>query len=83
MTAHFLPPFSDAYEAAVDDAIATCNGDLRGALKALIIANEFLERDLQAAASTSGLFCRELIRAEPNGARTKSTDFPRPDVRGS
>jgi len=31
---------------AVEDAIATCNGDIRGALKALIIANEFLERDL-------------------------------------
>ena len=34
----------DGYDAAVDEAIATCNGDLRGALKALIIANEFLER---------------------------------------
>jgi hypothetical protein len=33
----------------VDDAIATCNGDIRGALKAMIIANEFLERDLQRA----------------------------------
>ena len=64
MTVHFLPPYSDAYEAAVDDAIATCNGDLRGALKALIIANEFLERDLQAAASTSGLFSREISRTE-------------------
>jgi len=81
MTVHFLPPYSDAYEAAVNDAIATCNGDLRGALKALIIANEFLERDLQAAASKSGLFSREL--AGPNGRRTKSTDFPRPDARGS
>jgi hypothetical protein len=52
MTLHFLPA-SDAYEAAVDDAIATCNGDLRGALKALIIANEFLERDLRKAAASS------------------------------
>jgi hypothetical protein len=49
MTLHFLPPAIDPYEAAVDDAIATCNGDLRGALKALIIANEFLERDLEKA----------------------------------
>jgi|GraSoiStandDraft_45_1057281.scaffolds.fasta_scaffold118606_2 hypothetical protein len=47
MTLHFPPPASGAYEAAVDNAIATCNGDLRGALKALIIANEFLERDLR------------------------------------
>jgi hypothetical protein len=49
MTLHFLPLPFDAYDAAVDDAIAACNGDLRGALKALIVANEFLERDLQKA----------------------------------
>jgi hypothetical protein len=48
-----LPSGLDAYEAVVDDAIASCDGDLRGALKALIIANEFLERDLQEAL-TSG-----------------------------
>jgi len=53
MTVHFLPLPLDAYDAAVDDAIATCNGDLRGALKALIIANEFLERDLQKALASS------------------------------
>jgi hypothetical protein len=50
---HLLPPALDAYDAAVDDAIATCNGDIRGALKALIIANEFLERDLQKALASS------------------------------
>ena len=53
MTPHFLPQDFDEYDAAVDDAIATCNGDLRGALKALIIANEFLERDLQKALASS------------------------------
>jgi len=37
----------------VEDAIATCNGDIRGALKALIIANEFLERDLERALASS------------------------------
>ena len=46
MTVHFLPPALDRYDTVVEDAIATCNGDLRGALKALIIANEFLEKDL-------------------------------------
>ena len=35
------------YDRAVDSAIATCGGDLRGALKALIIANEFLEEELR------------------------------------
>jgi hypothetical protein len=49
MTLHFLPPVTEAYDVAVDDAIASCNGDIRGALKALIIANEFLERDLEKA----------------------------------
>src|ERR1700676_5178158 len=49
MTLHILPPPSDPYEDAVDCAIATCNGDLRGALKALIIANELLDRDLKKA----------------------------------
>lgn len=37
----------DRYDRAVDSAIATCGGDLRGALKALIIANEFLEEELR------------------------------------
>jgi hypothetical protein len=54
MTLHFLPSAIDPYEAAVDDAIATCDGDLRGALKALIIANEFLERDLERALASNG-----------------------------
>jgi hypothetical protein len=49
MIVQFLSPHSDAYEAAVDEAIATCDGNLRGALKALIVANEFLERDLEKA----------------------------------
>jgi hypothetical protein len=53
MTLHFFPPALDAYEAAIDDAIAACNGDLRGALKALIIANEFLEKDLEKALVSS------------------------------
>jgi hypothetical protein len=45
MQIHFLRPDVDRYDSAVDDAIAACNGDVRGTLKALIIANEFLERE--------------------------------------
>ncbi len=37
----------DRYDRAVDSAVATCGGDIRGALKALIIANEFLEEELR------------------------------------
>ena len=32
----------DALEAAVDAAIATCDGDLRATVRALVVANQFL-----------------------------------------
>jgi hypothetical protein len=38
---------NDPYEQACDQAIAMCNGSTRGAIKALIMANEFLEAELQ------------------------------------
>lgn len=45
---------ADRLEAAANQAIAACGGDARGAVKALIVANEFLETqvaELQAAVS--------------------------------
>jgi len=45
---------ADQLEAAADQAIAACGGDPREAVKALIVANSFLETDLEklkAAAS--------------------------------
>jgi hypothetical protein len=36
----------DELEAAVDQAIAACGGDTRAALRALIVANEFLETEV-------------------------------------
>jgi stage V sporulation protein SpoVS len=36
---------ADRLEAAVDQAIAACGGDVRDALKALIVANEYLESE--------------------------------------
>ena len=35
MTVQFLSPHSDAYEAAVDEAIATCDGNLPGSAQSL------------------------------------------------
>ncbi len=32
---------------AIDEIVATCNGDIRGALKALMLINEQLEAELQ------------------------------------
>ena len=45
---------ADRLEAATDQAIAACGGDAREAVKALIVANEFLEslvEELQADVS--------------------------------
>jgi hypothetical protein len=50
-------PLSDfnRYEQACDQAIAMCDGNLRSTIKALIMANEYLEAELaelQAAVSS-------------------------------
>ena len=36
----------DRLDAAVDQAIAVCGGDVRAALKAMIVANEYLESEV-------------------------------------
>jgi hypothetical protein len=55
------------YDAAVEDAIAICNGDIMGALKALLIVNEHLESqlmELQAAMATGGAVERRTDQSE-------------------
>ena len=47
-------------EAAIDEVIATCDGDMRGAIKALLLMNEQLETELQ-----------QLYAAVGHGARSK------------
>ncbi len=37
----------DRYEQACDQAIAMCDGNLRSTIKALIMANEYLEMELR------------------------------------
>jgi hypothetical protein len=52
---------ADQLEAAADQAIAACGGDAREAVKALIVANAFLETELEklkAAVSTGLVFQR-------------------------
>lgn len=46
-------PISDAeqLDAAADQAIAACGGDAREAVKAFLVANEFLEREIEASVS--------------------------------
>jgi hypothetical protein len=42
---------SERLDAAADQAIAECGGDLRSTIRALILANEFLEYELQTKVS--------------------------------
>jgi hypothetical protein len=37
---------ADQLEVATEEAIAACGGDVRAALKAMIVANEFLESEV-------------------------------------
>jgi hypothetical protein len=39
-------PEPDRLEAATDQAIAACGGDTRAAVKAMMVANEFLEAEV-------------------------------------
>jgi hypothetical protein len=39
-------PAGDELEAAVDQAIAASGGDMRSTIRALIVANEFLETEV-------------------------------------
>lgn len=45
---------SRSSEAAIDEIVANCNGDLRGALKALLLVNEHLEAELQQLQAAIG-----------------------------
>jgi len=42
---------SERLDAATDQAIAACDGDMRSTIRALILANEFLEAELKANTS--------------------------------
>jgi hypothetical protein len=37
---------ADGLEAAIDQAIAACGGDMRSAIRALIVANDYLETEV-------------------------------------
>jgi hypothetical protein len=50
---------ADRLEAAADEAIAACGGDAREAVKALIVANHFLETELENCGPRSRPVMRE------------------------
>jgi hypothetical protein len=56
------------YEQACDQAIAMCDGNLRSTIKALIMANEYLEAELQElqAAISSGCIPQTCTKTLPD-----------------
>ena len=58
-------------EAAVDEAIAQCDGNERAAIRVLVVANAYLEAEVERLAeAVSRGFARGRVRAERNGSRT-------------
>ena len=47
MSESSAPSDISRYEQACDQAIAMCDGNMRSTIKALIMANEYLENELQ------------------------------------
>ena len=67
---------SDASEAAIDQIVANCDGDIRGALRALLLVNEKLEAELAqfyAAVGLDGMATRQQ-RAALDALVDASTD---------
>jgi hypothetical protein len=59
-------PEPDRLEVAADQAIAACGGDVRDAVKALIVANEFLEAEAkQLRAAVSNGYARGKFESVP------------------
>ena len=56
------------YEKACDQAIAMCDGNLRSTIKALIMANEYLEAELMELQAAISSGCAPLQRAESSAA---------------
>ena len=56
----------DRLEVATDQAIAACGGDVRSAIKALIVANEYLEWEVkQRQAAVSNGYARGKFEPVP------------------
>jgi hypothetical protein len=56
------------YEQACDQAIAMCDGNLRSTIKALIMANEYLENELQELQLTASSASASPPRARSDAA---------------
>ena len=64
-------PDPDPLDLAVDQAIAACGGDVRAALKAMIVVNGYLETEMKAlqAAVSSGYARGKYLERVPRDRR--------------
>ena len=58
-------PLDNHYEQACDQAIAMCDGNLRSTIKALIMANEYLEAELMELQAAISSGCMPKKPADP------------------
>jgi hypothetical protein len=65
MSDNFQIKDNSHYERACDQAIAMCDGNLRSTIKALIMANEYLESELQELQAAVSSGCAPLRTAHP------------------
>jgi hypothetical protein len=70
MSEFAAPSDTDRYEQACDQAIAMCDGNLRSTIKALIMANEYLEAEMQEIQMAVSTVCAPagLSRASSDAA---------------
>jgi len=62
------PSENTRYEQACDQAIAMCDGNLRSTIKALIMANEYLEVEMQDMQEALSAALERLSRTKGNAA---------------
>jgi hypothetical protein len=55
-------PEISRYEQACDQAIAMCDGNMRSTIKALIMANEYLEAELEELQATASIHHKPATR---------------------
>jgi hypothetical protein len=59
---------NDVYEQACDQAIAMCDGNLRSTIKALIMANEYLELELHELRAAIACGCMPKVSGNPHSS---------------
>jgi hypothetical protein len=72
---------ADQLQAATDQAIAACDGNAREAVRALIVANEFLESEVcELMQAVSHAYAREDSRPTPDDVKMVGVSHVRSDL---